>query len=62
MVWPMFLRRHAPLITALALIALVTTACLIRTGPPRRGGVYRTAPGEKHEKYKPKKAKKHQKR
>lgn len=58
----MLLRRYAPLITALALIALVTTACLVRTGPPRRGGVYRAAPGEKHEKYKHKKAKKHQKR
>jgi ABC-type nickel/cobalt efflux system permease component RcnA len=52
------LRRHAPLIIAIALIMLVATACIVRTGRPARGNSYRSAPAEKHKQYKHKKAKK----
>ncbi len=49
------MRTHVSLIIAIFLVALVTTACLVRTGPPvRRQGqpVY-------VEKHKPQKHKKH---
>lgn len=51
----MMLRKHASLIIAFALIALVTTACLVRTAPPRRSG----AQPVYVEKHKHKKHKKH---
>ena len=46
----------------LALIMLVITACIVRTGPSR-GRSYRSAPSEnhKHKKWEPKKHKKHKK-
>jgi hypothetical protein len=49
------LRKHASLIIAIFLIALVTTACIVRTHPTRRGAqpVY----VEKHKKVKHKKQK-----
>lgn len=52
----MMLRKHAALIIALSLIALVTTACLVRTAPRRQGAqpVY----VEKHKPQKHKKQKK----
>jgi hypothetical protein len=52
------LRKHASLIIAMSLIALVTTACIIRTRrPPAQRGqpVY----VEKHKQPKPEKHKKH---
>ena len=53
------LRKHASLIIAIFLVALVTTACIVRTQPTRRGAqpVY----VEKHKKQKHKKHKKHKK-
>lgn len=56
------LRRNAPLLVMLALIMLVITACIVRTGPSR-GRSYRSAPSEnhKHKKWEPKKHKKHKK-
>ena len=49
------LRRHGSLIVAIALIVLVAAACIVRTGPNRRGGpVYRQAPGGDHRKGKQK--------
>jgi hypothetical protein len=55
------LRRNAPLLVMLALIMLVVTACVVRSGPSR-GRSYRSAPSEKHKKWKePKKHKKHKK-
>lgn len=56
----MLLRKHASLIVAMCLIALVTTACLITTRrPPAQRGqpVY----VEKHKQPKPEKHKKHKK-
>ncbi|HVK84611.1 MAG TPA: hypothetical protein VM513_10920 [Kofleriaceae bacterium] len=54
------LRRYAPLLVVLALITLVVTACVVRTGPSRGRPGYRSAPNEKHKKWKePKKHKKH---
>ena len=41
------IRRHGAKLVALVLIGLVATACLVRTGGPRRT-VYREAPHEKH--------------
>jgi hypothetical protein len=32
------LRKHASIVIALSLVALVATACIVRTGPPRRQG------------------------
>jgi hypothetical protein len=53
------IRKHAALLVAMLLITLVAAACIVRTGPPRRGGtVYREAPAE-HGKHKPKKNKCH---
>ena len=52
------LRKHASLIIAFCLVAVVTAACIVRTGPPvRRSGqpVY----VEKHKPVKHKKHKKH---
>jgi hypothetical protein len=53
------LRKHAALIIALSLIALVATACIVRTAPRRQGAqpVY----VEKHKpvKHKKEKHKKH---
>jgi len=51
-------RKHASLIIAICLVAVVAAACIVRTGPPvRRHGqpVY-------VEKHKPQKPQKHQKR
>jgi len=41
------IRRHGAKLVALVLTGLVATACLVRTGGPRRT-VYREAPHEKH--------------
>ena len=53
----MALRKHASLIIAICLIALVTTACIVRTRPPPR----RTGQPVYVEKHKHKKHKKHKK-
>ena len=55
------MRRHVSILIAVALVALVATACLIRTGPPpaRRGQpvyVQKHKPA-KHKKVKHKKVK-----
>jgi hypothetical protein len=53
------MRRHGSLILAITLIVLVAAACIVRTGPPRRGSpAYRPAPGGDHRKGKQKKQKK----
>jgi hypothetical protein len=54
------LRRHASLIVALVLLALVTAACVVRTRPPSQRPVYVETHGHgKHKKQK--KHKKHDK-
>lgn len=56
-------RRHMPLLVAIALVMLVVTACVVRTGPSR-GRSYRSAPqsdNHKHKKWKEPKPKKHKK-
>lgn len=58
------LRKHAALIVAMSLIALVATACLITTRkPPAQRGqpVYVENPPEKHKQPKPEKHKKQKK-
>lgn len=59
------LRKHASIIIAMCLIALVATACLVRTGPrPAQRGqpVYvEKHQKQKHKKQKPQKHKKHRK-
>jgi hypothetical protein len=54
----MMLRKHASIIIAIFLVALVSTACLVRTGPPRRSSGARPVYVEKH-KHKKHKHKKH---
>jgi hypothetical protein len=51
------LRKHASLVIAVSLIAMVTAACIVRSQPVRRGSqpVY----VEKHKPVKHKKHKKH---
>ena len=53
------LRKHASIIIAISLIALVTAACIVRTQPARRSA--RPVHVEKHKpvKHKHKKHKKH---
>ena len=57
------LRKHASLIIALSLIALVATACIIKTHPAPRGRpvyVEKHKPQKhKHDKHKPEKHHKH---
>ena len=57
----MMLRKHASIIIAIFLVALVSTACLVRTGPPRRshGAQPVYVEKHKHKKHKPHKHKKH---
>jgi len=56
----LMLRKHAALIIAISLIALVTTACIVRSSrpPPRRGAqpvyIQKKQP-QKHKKHKHKK-------
>jgi ABC-type nickel/cobalt efflux system permease component RcnA len=58
------LRKYASLVIAIALVAVVTTACIVRTGPPRRSQGAHPAHVEKHKKHKHKKHKhkKHKRR
>jgi hypothetical protein len=56
------LRKHATLLIAICLIALVTTACLVRTSrPPARRGQPVYVEKHKPQKHKHKKHKKHKK-
>ena len=53
----LLMRNHASLVIAICLVAVVTTACIVRTGPPVR----RQAQPVYVEKHKPQKHKKHKK-
>lgn len=56
------LRKHASLVIAIALIALVATACIVRTSrPPARRGQPVYVEKHKQKKHKHKKHKKHRK-
>jgi hypothetical protein len=53
------LRKHASLVIAISLIALVTAACIVRTQPTRRSAQPVYVEKHKPAKHKPKKHKKH---
>lgn len=58
----MMLRKHASLIIAISLIALVATACIVRTRPARsQRGQPTYVEKHKHKKVKHKKHRKHHK-